>query len=211
MWFVATVMTTVVGVGIWQGQWMVAASGVFSLGMLVFSAQVLYRPLRWLKKRGIPVDLFFEAQQIRRRDAERDYETELPKAAVVAERVCRADSYVRVKQLSQTPSGRFQDADVRAVYERSLAWLDTGEYDLLEVAELGIAYFDAVVATAQKYVMFEDAGKNLRGYAELLDDGVGASDITEYMAVLGADGALPFLRDGIPLEFARVVVGDDRD
>lgn len=210
MWFGSFVMLGVLVTGVWTGQWMVAFSGLFSLTMLFGASRAIYRPLRWLKQRGVSMDFFYEIQQLRRRAGRVD-EIRFPRSALVTERISRSDSYNRVYRMSQTRTGEFQPADVRTVFEESLSWVDDGGFDLADVAKLGVSYFDAVVSTGQKFVMFAEAGADIHAYAELLGSGVEASDISEYMSVLGASAALPFLRDGIPLEFARVVVGDDRD
>lgn len=210
MWFGLFTMTAVVGVGVWTREWMVVFGGLFSLGVMFFARRAIVLPMKWLEKRGIPEDFYFELTQLRRREGGLGA-IQRPKAALVAERIGRSDSFIRVVRLSQTPSGHFQPADVRPVFEDALFWVDAGEYDLTAVAQLGVSYFDTVVVTAQKHILFKVVGDDIRQYAELLGEGVEEPDISAYMRVLGASEALPFLQAGIPLEFARVVEGETRD
>lgn len=206
MWLGCVVMAVVIITGFVSGQWVVAFSGFFALGMLVFSSRAIYRPLRLLKRMGVPMDFFYEAQLLMKSG-----DMSSPKAFLIASRLQRRESFVRVLGLSAAPDGGSQRAEAFREFKGGLAWLEVGTYNMEEVAVLGGAYFDAIVSTAQREVDFTVVAGDVGGYADLVAAGLSVDDAEAYMAAVGPAAALFFLRDGVPLEYARVMVGGRDD
>ena len=86
--------------------------------------------------------------------------------------------------------------------EAALRFLDEGGFDLEEAAAVGVGYYDALV---RQSIAPPESPDEVAELVRLLGEGVGADSIVAYAVELGPKNAMEALRQGIPLELARVL------
>lgn len=206
---VATMVLLVV-VGVYTGNWTVAASGLFSSTLIIFSMRKLMLPVRWLKKVGAPLSFDADARAIQndlapllpwQKPQKRLSDIRYPFAALVASRIRRSDGFSKVYN-------RAAGLKVEKSLRKGLRFLDEGGFDLEDAAAVGSGYYDALV---RQSISAPESPEEVTDLVVLLREGVEADSIVAYAVDLGPKNAMEALRQGIPLELARVLFAPQDD
>lgn len=202
--FGVATMALLVVVGVYTGNWKVAASGLFSGTLIIFAMRKLMLPIRWLKKVGAPLSFDADARAIQndlapllpwQKPKERLADIRYPFAALVAVRIRRSSGFLKVYNRQAWLSAE------KSIRE-ALRFLDEGGFDLEEAAAVGVGYYDALV---RQSIAPPESPDEVAELVRLLGEGVGADSIVAYAVELGPKNAMEALRQGIPLELARVL------
>ena len=208
--FGVATMALLVVVGVYTGNWKVAASGLFSGTLIIFAMRKLMLPIRWLKKVGAPLSFDADARAIQndlapllpwQRPQKRLSDIHYPFAALVASRIRRSSGFSAVYN-------RATGLKVEKSLRKGLRFLDDGGFDLEDAAAVGAGYYDALV---RQNISPTESPDEVAELVTLLREGVEADSIVAYAVDLGPKNAKEALRQGIPLELARVLFAPQED